>query len=90
MRKIVKLFKESPLINKVAYWICLTLTIGFLIAGFIVPPMGVIDNSVLIAVGELFGFASLATLIAAVERGIDAEVKHKDTEIKIINPDKDK
>lgn len=30
----------------------------FLVAGFVCPPLGIIDNSVLVALGELFGFTA--------------------------------
>ena len=38
---------------------CFTLVVGagLIIAGFIVPPLGVIDNSVLVAYGETLTFA---------------------------------
>ncbi len=43
---------------------------GLLIAGFIVPPMGVIDSSILVAFGEILTFAG--TLF-----GIDYHYKSK-------------
>ena len=87
MRKIVEIFKCAPTLNKVAYWVCLVLAAGLIIAGFVLPPLGNIDNSVLIATGEIFAFASLGTLIAALDMGVDAKLSHKDTAIEIINPD---
>lgn len=44
---------------------------GLLIAGFIVPPLGVIDSSVLVAFGET------STFIAAV-LGVDYNYKYKE------------
>ena len=46
----------------IPFWICLIVSIGLIVAGFCVPPMGIIDGSVLTAVGILFGFASLAQI----------------------------
>ena len=46
----------------IPFWICLLVSIGLIVAGFCVPPMGIIDGSVLTAVGILFGFASLAQI----------------------------
>ena len=43
---------------------------GLLIAGFIVPPVGIIDSSVLIAFGEIGTFAGSLF-------GIDYHYKHK-------------
>lgn len=55
----------------------------FLAAGLIMPPIGVIDSSVLIGVGEIFGFATLSTLLHAMDIGKRASVKHNNTEINI-------
>nr|DAM28811.1 MAG TPA: Neurensin [Caudoviricetes sp.] len=44
-----------------------------LIAGFIVPPMGVIDSSVLVAFGEILTFAGTSL-------GIDYKYKSKKTQ----------
>lgn len=43
---------------------------GLLIAGFIVPPVGIIDNSVLVAFGEIATFAGSLF-------GIDYHYKYK-------------
>ena len=40
-------------------WLCLITTLVLFIGGFIVPPMGVVDGSVLKAGGILMGFATL-------------------------------
>lgn len=42
--------------NNWVFWISLVISFALIVAGFIAPPMGVIDNSVLIAVGMLLGF----------------------------------
>jgi len=42
------------------FWVCLLVSVVLFIGGFIVPPMGVIDGSVLKAVGMLLGFGALA------------------------------
>lgn len=54
-------------------------------ASFIVPPMGVIDGSVLAAVGELFGFGALWCVVKAIDRGVDATVEHNGTKVTIEN-----
>lgn len=74
------------------FWLCLGVSIFLIIGGAIVPPPFVIDNSIFIAVGELFAFAALGTLGAAIDKGLDAKVKHGDTELTIgakNNRDKD-
>ena len=51
----------------IPFWICLIVSIGLIVAGFCVPPMGIIAGSVLTAVGILFGFASLAQVPVIIE-----------------------
>lgn len=57
--------------------------IALFIASFILPPLGVIDASVLAAGGEIFAFASLGAVIKAMDKGLDAKVKHGDTELMV-------
>lgn len=66
-----------------AFWITLTVSIILLIASFIVPPLGIIDSSVLLGISELGFFATLGVLASAIDKGLDARVKHNDTEITI-------
>lgn len=75
-------------INKVSFWLCFVLSASFLIAGFIVPPLGEISPSVLTAVGELFAFGSLGTVIYGIEKGSDISLKKGNVELKLDNPDK--
>lgn len=74
-------------LNKTAFYICLIFSIGLLIAGFVVPPLGTISPSVLTGVGELFAFATLGTVIEAIARGVDAKLTHGNTELSLNNPD---
>lgn len=48
--------------DNIAFTLTTVAAIALMIAGFIVPPTGVIDSSVLTACGILFAFASLAQL----------------------------
>lgn len=75
-------------VNHWAFWTCLIISIGLTIGSFFVPPLGVIDGSVLASVGELFGFATLATVIQAIRKGSDVTVQHNQTSITVNNPDK--
>lgn len=72
-----------------AFWVCLVISILLIIGGAITPPPFVIDASIFIATGELFAFAGLWTLNKAIDKGVDAKVKHNETEIQIINENKD-
>ena len=46
----------DSILQLVAAVVLILLGAGLLIAGFIIPPTGVIDNSVLIAFGEILTF----------------------------------
>lgn len=64
-------------------------SIGLIVASFIVPPLGIIDGSVLGAVGEIFGFAALGTVVKAIDKGVDAQVQHNNTTITVGDITKD-
>ena len=51
----------------IPFWICLIVSIGLIVSGFCVPPTGIIDGTVLTAVGILFGFATLAQIPVIIE-----------------------
>ena len=78
MSKIKKIFFET-LMGRVSFWICLVTTIALGIAGFFVPPMGVIDGSLLAFCAYLFGFATLAIVADAIKEGYDAKVNEAKT-----------
>ena len=54
-----------------------------IVAGFIVPPIGIIDSSVLIAVGELNGTLAIDAVIKSIDKGRSASIKHNGTELDI-------
>lgn len=78
---------EHAIFNNVPFWVFSITAIILLVVGFLLPPTGTIDPSVLGATGELFAFTALWTVIKALERGTDATIKHNNTEIEIKNPD---
>ena len=65
------------------FYILTLIGVGLIIASFLVPPMGVIDPSVLGAMGEIFAFAGLGTVIKAIDEGVDAKVEHNNTSVTI-------
>ena len=75
-------YKKATIKNP-AFWVCLSLSIGLIVAGFCVPPHGEIDGSVLTACGILFAFATLETVHIAIRKGVDAKVKHGQTELTV-------
>lgn len=79
---MTEIVKKATLRNP-AFWVCLILNIGLLVTGFFFPPTAKIDGSVLSACGILFAFATLETVNAAIKKGIDAKMKHGDTELTV-------
>lgn len=73
--------------RKVAFWVTFCLAAGLLITSFFVPPMGVIDGTVLAGVGELTGLYSLYLVGEAIAKGSDVSVSKGDVSVTINNPD---
>lgn len=69
--------------HKRVFLICLIVALGLIITSFFIPPLAVVDGSVLAAVGEIFGFAALGEVAAAIERGHSATIQHGNTSISI-------
>ena len=71
--------------------ICFAVSVILIITGFILPPQGEIDGSVLTACGILFAFATLETVHIAIRKGVDAKVRHGQTELTVgdLNKGKD-
>lgn len=81
-------FVKERLMSSLSFWVCLLTSLVLIALGFVVPPMGSIDGSVLTAVGELFGFATLAVVADAIREGYDAKITHGSTSIEVNNDDK--
>lgn len=73
--------------HKWVFLLTLLVSIGLIVTSFFIPPLAVVDGSVLAAVGELFGFAALGEVAAAVERGHGATISHGNTTIEIKKED---
>ena len=79
MKKILKETWESNIWMRI-----LTISsILLIIASFVVPPLGILDGSVLAAVGELEGLGVLWIVLRAVEKGTAASFKKGDVEVDI-------
>lgn len=81
---------KDRLKSSIPFWILASVTIVLFVLGFIVPPTGQIDPSVLTAGAELFAFATLAVVADAIRYGYDATVTHGNTSITINNNDEEK
>ena len=77
MNKLVRKIKSEKadeprtfLLSRITFAICFFVSVGLIVGGFFVPPMGVIDGSCLTAVGELLVFPALLYGFRAVELGL--------------------
>lgn len=69
--------------NRKVFWVCLVASLVLIVGGFFVPPLGVIDGSVLTAVGELLGFSALNVLMLGLNKGTDITVRKGDLEVEV-------
>ena len=75
--------------SSVLFTITTLLAIALFVGGFFVPPMGVIDGSVLKAGGILLGFGTVAQVPELARRGTDVKFQHGQTSLSVNNPDKE-
>ena len=65
------------------FWICLIVSIILLVGGALTPPPFVIDSSIFIGCGILFGFAALHVFDKALEKGTPASIKKGEIEVTV-------
>lgn len=68
---------------KIASAVLSFIAVALIVGSFFVPPTGVVDSSVLAAVGEIFAFSALFAAWEAIDKGIDAKVTHGNTTISL-------
>ena len=81
MREFYKNYLKSNLF----FWLFSSIGLLLIIIAFFIPPAAFIDSSVLIAVGEINGFAALGAVIKAIDKGVDATFQHNNTSVSITN-----
>ena len=69
--------------------LCFLISVILLIAGFLLPPMGIIDGSVLTAIGELLLFPVVIYAFRAIELGMEVKIQKGDTSVEIHKDDGD-
>lgn len=74
---------KKATVRNIPFWVCLAISVGLIIAGFVVPPTGEIDGSVLTATGILFAFATLWVVWNAMKMGVDAKLIHGNTTLTV-------
>ena len=65
------------------FYVTLIVSIALIIVGFIVPPTGVIDGSVLTAVGLLLMFAVVEKIPEAIKAGRNIKVQKGDASLEV-------
>ena len=76
-------FYKNYLANNGFFWLFSIIGLLLIIIAFFIPPAAQIHQSVLIAVGEINGFAALGTVIKAIDKGSSATFHHNGTEVTI-------
>ena len=70
-------------LSRVTFIICFFVSVGMIVSGFIIPPCGVIDGSVLQGVGLLLLFPTLLYAFRAIELGINVKFSKGDASIEL-------
>lgn len=86
----MKEFYKNYLANNGFFWLFSTIGLLLIIIAFFIPPAAQIHQSVLIAVGEINGFAALGAVIKAIDNGGSATFHHNNTELTITSDEDDK
>ena len=94
MTRVAKLVRNEKadeqrtyLMSRITFAICFFVSVGLIIGGFFVPPIGVIDGSILTAIGELLLFPTLLYGFRAVELGLTIKFSKGDATIEISKDD---
>ncbi len=74
---------RTQLMLRITFALCFFVSVGLIVGGFFVPPMGIIDGSVLTAVGELLLFPTLLYGFRAIELGLRVKFQKGETSIEI-------
>ena len=72
------------------FYLTLAISLLLIVGGFLLPPMGIIDGSVLTAVGELLMFGVLAqvpALISAAKNGKSVKISKGDFSAEVSSTD---
>ena len=86
MREFYKNYLQSNLF----FWLFSGIGLLLIIIAFFIPPTAYIEQSVLIAVGEINGFVAMGAVIKSIDKGRSASIKHNGTELTINGDEDDK
>lgn len=83
----MKDFYRNFLQNNLYFWVLSSIAVILIVASWFVPPMAVIDGSVLAATGEIFGFTALGAVVHAIDTGKTATIQHGNTTVTVKDVD---
>lgn len=84
MRKEIKTDgTRSFWLSRFTFVVCFFVSVGLIIGGFFVPPIGIIDGSVLTAIGELLMFPTLLYAFRALELGYKFKLQKGDMSVEV-------
>lgn len=86
----MKEFYKNYLANNGFFWLFSIIGLLLIIIAFFIPPTAFIEQSVLIAVGEINGFIALGAVIKSIDKGRSASIRHNNTELTINGDEDDK
>lgn len=84
---------KNATVGDIINFCCFLISIILAVVGFILPPTGVIDSSVLLVIGELGFFSTITKIpdfIKALKGGASLEITKGDSHIKLEGEDVDK
>ena len=79
----MKKFYHNFLRDNIYFWFFGGISVILILISFFVPPLSVVDGSVLAAAGELFAFAALGAVIHAIDTGKSATIQHGGTSLTV-------
>ena len=85
----MKKFYHNFLRDNGYFWFFGGISVLLIVLSFFIPPLAVVDGSVLAATGELFGFAALGAVVHSIDKGKTASVSHNGTTITVGEKEKD-
>ena len=86
----MKKFYHNFLRDNIYFWFFGGISVILILISFFVPPLSVVDGSVLAATGELFAFAALGAVIHAIDTGKSATIQHGGTSLTVKDIDGEK
>ena len=84
---------KNATVGDIINFVCFLISIILAVVGFILPPTGAIDSSVLLVIGELGFFSTITKIpdfIKALKGGASLEITKGDSHIKLEGEDGDK